>query len=66
VGRPAETELDQSKRGQLYQDFQRDLNQSSPFFPVFQPAQVLVAAKSLTNLQYNPTWTVEVADLGAQ
>jgi peptide/nickel transport system substrate-binding protein len=62
----AETELDASKRSQRYQEFQRNLNQSSPFFPVFQPAQVLVAAKSLTNLQYNPTWTVDLADLGAQ
>jgi peptide/nickel transport system substrate-binding protein len=66
LARQAETELDQSQRGQLYQSFQRDLNQSSPFFPVFQPAQVLVAAKSLSNLQYNPTWTVDIADIGAQ
>lgn len=66
MAKQAETELDQSKRGPLYQDFQRELNQSGPFFPIFQPAQVLVAAKSLSNLQYNPTWTVDLAHLGAQ
>jgi peptide/nickel transport system substrate-binding protein len=66
LAKQAETELDQAKRGPLYQDFQRQLNQSGPFFPIFQPAQVLVAAKSLTNLQYNPTWTVDLASLGAQ
>jgi peptide/nickel transport system substrate-binding protein len=66
LARQAETELDQGKRGPLYQEFQRQLNQSGPFFPIFQPAQVLVAAKSLTNLQYNPTWTVDLAQLGAQ
>jgi peptide/nickel transport system substrate-binding protein len=66
LARQAETTLDQNQRASLYQQFQRQLNQSSPFFPIFQPAQVLVSAKSVTNLSYNPTWTVDVADLGAE
>jgi peptide/nickel transport system substrate-binding protein len=66
LARQAETTLDQQQRATLYQRFQQQLNQASPFFPIFQPAQVLVAAKSVTNLSYNPTWTVDVADLGAR
>ena len=43
---------------------QRSLNNSSPFMPLIQPAQVLVGATSVTNLGSSPLWTVDLGELG--
>src|SRR5216683_3750121 len=45
-----------SSRGSLYQQIQTSMNSSSPFMPLIQPAQILVGAKLLKNLQSNALW----------
>ncbi len=54
-GRPAQT---------LYQQIQRSMNSSSPFMPLIQPAQILVGANSVKNLQSNALWLVDLSELG--
>jgi peptide/nickel transport system substrate-binding protein len=47
-------------RQALYQQIQRRLNESSPFFPLMQPTQVFVATTDLKNAVYNATYSVDV------
>jgi peptide/nickel transport system substrate-binding protein len=47
-----------------YQELQRQLNERGPFFPLFQPAQVLVADTSVSNLEYSPMFLVDLQQLG--
>jgi peptide/nickel transport system substrate-binding protein len=51
-------------RAALYQQIQTSMNTSSPFMPLIQPAQILVGAKSLKNLQSNALWLVDLSELG--
>jgi peptide/nickel transport system substrate-binding protein len=53
-------------RGPAYVAFGKALNESGPFVPMLQPGNNLLHAKSLTNVVYNPVWTVDVATLGKQ
>jgi len=53
-----------SSRGSLYQQIQTSMNSSSPFMPLIQPAQILVGAKLLKNLQSNALWLVDLSELG--
>jgi peptide/nickel transport system substrate-binding protein len=47
-------------RKALYQQIQRKLNESSPFFPLMQPTQVFVATTDLKNAVYNATYSIDV------
>lgn len=47
----------------LYEEIQRDLNETSPFVPLMQPPSNLVGAKALAGVQFNPTWLVDLAEL---
>jgi peptide/nickel transport system substrate-binding protein len=51
-------------RATLYQQIQTSMNNSSPFMPLIQPAQILVGAESLKNLQSNALWLVDLSELG--
>ena len=53
-----------ASRADLYQQIQTSMNGSSPFMPLIQPAQILVGAKSLKNLQSNALWLVDLSELG--
>ncbi len=53
-----------SSRAALYQQIQTSMNTTSPFMPLIQPAQILVGAKSLKNLQSNALWLVDLSELG--
>jgi peptide/nickel transport system substrate-binding protein len=57
--------LDDAERGKLFQEFQRALNQDSPFFPLFQPAQAVVGSKNLTNVVLDPTYTLNIPAVGS-
>ncbi len=59
----ASTTTDQA-RGPMYQQIQQSMNNQSPFMPLIQPAQILVGATSLKNLQSNALWLVDVSELG--
>jgi len=65
LGTKAATTIDSTQRARLYQQIQRTLNQSGPFFPVLQPAQLIAAAKSVSGVTYDPTWVVDFAALGS-
>jgi len=55
-----------SDRAAAYQAFQKAMNATGPFIPLFQPANHLVVAASVTNAVYNALWTVDLAALGAK
>ena len=64
LGTQASATTDNTQRGQLFQQIQRQLNTDGPFFPLIQPGQVVVATKGVTGADYNPTWTIDVAGVG--
>jgi peptide/nickel transport system substrate-binding protein len=56
--------LDDAERGKLFQDFQRGLNEDSPFMPLFQPAQAIAGSTGLTNVVLDPTYTLNIPAVG--
>lgn len=54
---------DPAEREAVYQEFQRALNEGSPFVPLFQPPTTLVYSASVDNVTYNPTWTVDLTEV---
>jgi peptide/nickel transport system substrate-binding protein len=50
-------------RAKLFQQFQRQLNASGPYFPLMQPTQVFVATSDLKNAVYNAVYSVDVTKL---
>jgi peptide/nickel transport system substrate-binding protein len=61
LGVQAGSTTDNTQRGMLFQQIQRQLNTDGPFFPLIQPGQVVVATKGVTGADYNPTWTLDVS-----
>jgi peptide/nickel transport system substrate-binding protein len=51
---------DPTKRTALFQQFQRQLNTSGPYFPLMQPTQVFVATSDLKNAVYNAVYSIDV------
>ena len=64
LGAKAGSTADNSTRGQLFQQLQTLLNQSSPMLPLIQPGQSVVATKNLTNVTYSPVWYLDLASIG--
>jgi peptide/nickel transport system substrate-binding protein len=64
LGVQASSSTDNTARGKLFQQIQRQLNTDGPFFPLIQPGQVVVATKGVTGADYNPTWTIDPAGVG--
>ena len=64
MGATAASTTQNSARETLYQKIQQSMNSSSPFVPLIQPAQILVGATSLKNLQSNVLWLVDLSELG--
>jgi peptide/nickel transport system substrate-binding protein len=60
----ATTSSNPAVRTKAYQQIQRLMNASGPFFPLLQPGQVTVYTKGLTNVAYNPVWFVDIAAIG--
>jgi len=63
MGTTAAGTTDKATRQTLYQQIQRSMNGSSPFMPLIQPAQILVGANSVKNLQSNALWLVDLSEL---
>ena len=61
LGSQASSTVDNSTRGQLFQQIQTQLNTDGPFFPLIQPGQVVAASSNLNGADYNPTWTIDVS-----
>ena len=51
-------------RQSIFETFQKQLNAHSPFMPLIQPAQVVIATKSVKNLAGNGLWLVDLRNLG--
>lgn len=64
LGAKAGSTLDDTERGKLFQDFQRGLNEDSPFMPLFQPAQAIAGSTGLTNVVLDPTYTLNIPAVG--
>ncbi len=64
MGTKAASTTDKATRQSLYQQIQRSMNTTSPFMPLIQPAQILVGANSVKNLQSNALWLVDLSELG--
>jgi peptide/nickel transport system substrate-binding protein len=64
MGATAASTTQNSARETLYQKIQQSMNSSSPFVPLIQPAQILVGATSVKNLQSNVLWLVDLSELG--
>jgi peptide/nickel transport system substrate-binding protein len=64
LGVQASSSTDNTQRGQLFQQIQRQMNTDGPFFPLIQPGQVVAASKGVTGFDYNPTWTIDPAGVG--
>jgi peptide/nickel transport system substrate-binding protein len=50
-------------RKSLYQQYQRELNQRGPYFPLIQPTQVFVSTSDLKNAVYNAEYGVDVSQV---
>lgn len=59
----AATAIVPEERAQIYSDWQKALNESGPYIPLFQPPTTLVSSKTVENVNYHPTWTVDLADV---
>jgi peptide/nickel transport system substrate-binding protein len=64
MGVTAASTTGNSTRETLYQQIQRSMNSSGPFMPLIQPAQILIGATSVKNLQSNALWLVDLSELG--
>jgi peptide/nickel transport system substrate-binding protein len=64
MGTTAAKTTQKAARQTLYQQIQQSMNSSSPFMPLVQPAQILVGATSVKNLQSNALWLVDLGELG--
>jgi len=66
LGRKAGSTQDPKVRGKLFQQIQVQLNQRGPFFPLFQPGQVVAASKNLTGVAFNATYQIDLATIGSK
>lgn len=60
----AATETDAKKRAAIFREWQLEMNKRSPLIPLVQPAAILVANKSVKNVQDHPIWKVNLTELG--
>lgn len=60
----AATSLTDKGLSAIYTLVQRKLLAEGPYYPLFQPAQVIVSSKSVTNVTYSPTTFVDIRAIG--
>jgi peptide/nickel transport system substrate-binding protein len=63
LGARAQQTTDNGAREKLYQQIQQQLNESSPFMPLIQPAQLLVSVKSVSDVHSNALWELDLGDV---
>jgi peptide/nickel transport system substrate-binding protein len=64
AGAEASATSDNVLRKKLFRAMQLAMQKQSPIFPLFNPGQVLVSSKNLTNVVLNPVWYLSLADIG--
>jgi peptide/nickel transport system substrate-binding protein len=65
LGTRALQTVNDNSRAALYRRIQMKLNADSPFIPLFQPSQAIVASKNLTNAVLNFTWLIDLRSVGS-
>ncbi len=66
LGKRAGSTSNNALRAGLFKQIQEKLDQSSPFFPLIQPAQAIVGSSNLTGVALNPSWLLSVAEVGTK
>jgi peptide/nickel transport system substrate-binding protein len=66
LGKKAGSTPDPAKRTKLFQQLQKPLIEQGPFFPLFQPGQVVASSKNLTGVVFNTQFTVDLARIGSK
>ncbi len=66
AGRVAGSNPNPVTRAKQFQALQVQLNQRGPFFPLFQPGQVVAASKNLTGVVYNAQFQIDLATIGSR
>jgi peptide/nickel transport system substrate-binding protein len=66
LGRKAGSTTSPAVRGQLFKQIQLQLNQRGPFFPLFQPGQIVASSKNLTGVVYNAQFQLDVSAVGSR
>ncbi|KRC65397.1 ABC transporter substrate-binding protein [Aeromicrobium sp. Root236] len=56
----------EEERQANFEELQKALNESGPFIPLVQPGNNIAAKSSVTNVGYNPVWTLDIATLGSK
>ncbi|MBO0842808.1 MAG: hypothetical protein J2O46_06460 [Nocardioides sp.] len=57
------TTTDKTARQSAWEDVQKQMNTSGPFVPILQPGKQLAFSTTVSNVVYNPLWTLMLADL---
>lgn len=60
IAKKAAVEIDQAKRVELYDAWQKALNAMGPFTSLFQPAFSMASSKTLEPVEYNAMWTIDL------
>ena len=60
----ASTIVDDAARGAAYTDWERQLQADGPYVPLIQPSTSLVAQPIVTDLEFHPTYIVDLGRLG--
>ncbi len=66
LGKRAGSTSNNALRAKLFTSIQKQLNASSPYIPMLQPAQAIVGSKNLTGVALNPSWLLSVAEIGTK
>lgn len=64
LGVTASQIVDDAERGAAYQEWERALQEQGPYFPLIQPSTTLVADPIVTNVEFHPTYIVDIGKLG--
>jgi peptide/nickel transport system substrate-binding protein len=64
LGESASQIVDDAERGTAYQEWERALQEQGPFMPLIQPSTTLVADPIVTNVEFHPTYIVDIGKLG--
>ncbi len=66
LGKRAGSTSNNALRAKLFTSIQKQLNASSPYIPMLQPAEAIVGSSNLTGLKLNPSWLLSVAEVGTK
>ena len=62
----AQRTVSDARRAALFRQIGRIMNQRAPFYPLFQPAQAIVASSNLSNVTLGVIWPIDVRAVGSK